>query len=302
MQLKFWCVKIVALGGTMITKTIDLYDYFNIEKPKNAKGFLTLYVHESFKEFSFGRVRPAVLVLPGGGYAFCSNREGECIALNFLSDGYNAFVLDYSVSPVGYPYQLLEADMAMIYIRQNACELNVDKNSVCAIGFSAGGHLCSTLATIWDEKEIKDILADKVELARPDAVILSYPVITLNEYTHQGTSENVSLGMQELKDRLSTQNRVNKNSAPAFIWTTADDAVVPSENSFMMAMAYKKAGVPFELHIFETGVHGISLATKETSTTDRDDVLVKPELAKWTKLCKTWLNNRGFNIKHPNEN
>lgn len=286
----------------MIYETIDLYEYFGIKKSETARGFLSVYAHSQFEEFSKGRTRPAMLVVPGGGYGFVSKREGECIAIKFLSEGFNSFVLDYSTSPNSYPTQLLEGVMAMIYIRENADSLGVDKSKVSAVGFSAGGHLCSMLATIWDEKEIKAVLGEKVNLARPDAVILSYPVITLGELTHKGTSDVLTGGDKELIERLSTHNRVNKNSSPAFIWTTVDDGVVPMENSLMMAKAYKKAGVSFELHVFESGVHGLSLATKETSRFNEDQLLINKPVSKWVKLSLTWLQNKGFILKHAGEN
>lgn len=285
----------------MINKTVDLYEYFGIEKPQGARGYLTIFVHEQYAEFSIGRRRPAILVLPGGGYGFVSSRESECVGIRFLSEGYNAFVLNYSTSPLGYPTQLLEADMAMIYIRENSNEFFIDNSHVVAVGFSAGGHLCSMLGTIWAEKEMRAILGDKVDLARPDAIILSYPVITLGELTHQGTSDVLTKKDQELIKRLSTCDRVNKDSSPAFIWTTVDDACVPMENTMMMASAYKKAGVPFELHVFETGVHGLSLSTKETSTDGADQRLAIGAVSKWVKLSLTWLKNRGFIIKHKDE-
>lgn len=285
----------------MTIKTIDLYEYFGIEKQSNANGLLTVMIHEQYLEYCEDRRRPAMLVIPGGGYQFVSPREGESIACKYFSEGYNSFTLEYSVSPIGYPVQLLEAVMAMVYIRENAKELFIDKDHVSAVGFSAGGHLCSMLGTIWAEKEIRDILGDKVDLARPDAVILSYPVITLGELTHQGTSDVLTKKDQDLIKRLSTQNRVDKDSSPAFIWTTVNDACVPMENSMMMASAYKKAGVPFELHVFENGIHGLSLATKEISRAGDDPYIVNEPVAKWVKLSLTWLKNRGFIIKHKDE-
>ena len=275
----------------MKTEKIDLYGYFGINRPSGASGYLNAYIIERCDEFSKNRLRPAMLVIAGGGYGFVSNREKEPIALYYLAQGFDSFTLEYSIEPISYPYQLLEGCMAMAYIRENADILGVDREHVSAVGFSAGGHLCAMLATISDEKEIKDFLGDKVSLCRPDAVVLSYPVITLGEKTHYGTSINISGGNEEIKGRLSMQNRVNEKSSPAFIWSTVDDATVPCENSLYMATAYKKAGVPFELHIFESGVHGSSLATEEVNTPNAP-------VSEWTSLSVTWLKNRGFKIKN----
>lgn len=279
----------------MKTNVIDLYEYFNIKKPDGAKGILTTYILDNSYEISLERKRPAMLVIPGGAYAMCSFREAEPIAIQYLSKGLNAFVLDYSVKPVTYPCQLLEACMSMIYIRENAKELNVDIDHVCACGFSAGGHLTGMLATMWDEKEVKDILGDKISLARPDAVILSYPVISSKEIGHKGSIINLTGNKEEMFPKFSLEDRVNENSVPAFIWTTADDTCVPSENSLVMACAYKKYNIPFELHIFPKGNHGLGLATEETATCNHH---VNPSAAQWMDLTEVWLKGREFVIKN----
>ena len=147
-----------------------------------------------YSEFCPNRTRPAMIVIPGGAYAFCSQREGEPVALYYLSKGYNAFVLDYSVAPVAYPYQLIEGCMAVAYVRDNAKEFGVDAEHVGAIGFSAGGHLTGMLATMTDEKPVLNALKDKANLCKPNAVILSYPVITAGEFEHKGSIDDLSTG------------------------------------------------------------------------------------------------------------
>ena len=274
----------------MVFETVDLYKYFGVERTDGAQGYLDCYIPEISKEVA-PRLRPAMLVIGGGGYGYVSSREKECIAFTFLAQGYASFCLRYSVAPVKYPASLIEADMAIIYIRENAEKFGVDKDHVAAIGFSAGGHLTGMLGIIPDEKEAKDVLGDKVSLARPNAVVLSYPVISGGEMAHRGSFNNLCGDNAELVERLSLEKRVDKNSAPAFIWTTANDGSVPSENSLYIAAAYKKAGVPFELHVFEDGVHGLSLATEETQN-------VNKPVSRWVKLCDTWLKSHGFAIKY----
>ena len=279
----------------MKTEIIDLYSYFNVKKPDGAKGTLTTYVLDNSEELSMNRVRPAMLVIPGGAYAMCSFREAEPIAIQYLAAGFCSFVLDYSVSPVCYPCQLLEGVMAIIYIRENAKKLHVDTEHVCAVGFSAGGHLTGMLATMWDEKEVKDILGDRIKLARPDGVILSYPVISSKEIAHKGSIQNLTGNREELYPKFALEDRVNENSVPAFIWTTADDTCVPAENSLVMACAYKKYNVPFELHVFPSGNHGLALAMEETATCNHH---CNGSAAQWLDLTKVWLKGRGFVIKN----
>lgn len=275
----------------MKTETIDLYKYFDVQRPDGAKGYLTTYIIEKYTEFCPDRIRPAMLVIPGGAYSWCSQREKEPVALYYLSNGYQAFTLEYSVAPVAYPAQLLEGCMAIAYIRENAKELNVDENHVAAIGFSAGGHLTGMLATMYGEKPVLDTLKDKSALCRPNAVILSYPVITAGEFEHSGSINNLSGKDPVLRPTLALETRVTEASVPAFIWTTMDDGGVPCENSFLMASAYRKKRVLFELHVFASGIHGLSLANAEVNT-------VNEPVAAWKEMSLTWLKNRGFNIKN----
>ncbi len=273
----------------MKTEKIDLYGYFNVERPEGASGYLTTMLLDEY-DFAEGRLRPAMLVIAGGGYAMVSQREKEPVAMKYLAEGFNCFVLNYSVSPVSFPYQLVEGAMAMAYIRKNAKKLGVDNDHVSAVGFSAGGHLCGMLATLFNAPELYDTLGKDAEYCRPDAVILSYPVITSGEKAHKGSIENLSGGDESLYERLSLEKQVTKNSSPAFIWTTVDDMCVPMENSMYMARAYKANGVPFELHVFESGQHGLSTAELET-------LYENIPVQSWVQLSLTWLKNRGFKIK-----
>lgn len=231
-----------------------------------------------------------MLVIGGGGYSYVSQREKEPIAFKFLAESYNTFVLEYSCAPVAYPAQLNEGLMAMVYIRENAAKLGIIADRVAAIGFSAGGHLCAMLANLFDSEDAKKLLGDKISLARPDAVILSYPVISSGEKAHRGSFDNICDGNAELEKSLSLENRVKENSSPAFIWATANDGCVPSENSLYYALACKKHDVPFELHVFAEGQHGLSLADEEVFT-------VNEPVQIWVKLALVWLKNRGFCIE-----
>ena len=278
----------------MQIKRIDLYEYFGLKRPENGEGYLNVYTKHYCDEYNSDVLYPAMMVIPGGGYGMRSDREKEPIALAYLTRGFNTFTLDYSVAPVTYPAQLIEGAMAIAYIKLNYYELRVRPDKVCAVGFSAGGHLCGMLATLFEEKVVKDALKDKAHLCRPDAVVLAYPVITLGEKTHQGTMDNLTGDDKKLREYLALENRVTKDSSPAFIWCTADDAVVPSENSLLMATAYKKKDVPFELHIYNKGPHGLSLCVKETVGRYISEPLVNPHVAKWVEVSDEWLKDLGF--------
>ena len=279
----------------MQTNKVDLYKYFNLTRPDGADGYLTECLIDKY-DYCPNRLRPAMIVVGGGDYWHISAREQEPVALYYMNNGFNTFVLHYSVKPISYPYQLIEGAMAVAYVRENAQRLGIDKDKIAAIGFSAGAHLTAMIGTLYKDQNVVDALKEKASLCKLNALILSYPVITSDErYCHAGSINNI-VGLdkgektQQIREYLSLENAVTSDCPPAFIWGTADDVAVPVENSLFMAMAYRKAGVPFELHTFKSGVHGLSLATDETVPCN---VSVQP----WAQLSITWLKDYGFVIK-----
>lgn len=279
----------------MTYEKIDLYEYFNVPRGEGREGYLTTYVPFSIKDEIKPKLRPGMLVIPGGGYGMRSAREGEPVALQWLARGYCAFVLDYSVQ-TRYPTPLLEAAMAMVYLRENAEKYHLDREHLAAIGFSAGGHLAGMLGILHSEPEVQGFFGERLKDVRPDAVVLSYPVVTMGEGTHEGTRNVITGGDKELLKRLSLEKRVTPSAAPAFLWHTVEDDCVPVENSMMLAAAYRRAGVPFALHIFEHGHHGMSLVTQEVNDQTEYYDFVAP-VGKWFSLAADWLKCRGFAVK-----
>ncbi len=228
------------------------------------------------------RTRPAVLICPGGGYHFLSPREAEAIALQFAATGFHAFVLYYTVKPEDYRQPMLELSRAVCAIRSRADEWNLDSEKIAVCGFSAGGHLAASLAVHWPK--LPDAPQNK-----PNALILSYPVITSGEHKHAGSILNL-LGPNPKSEQLhemSLEKQVNTSTPPTFLWHTVADPIVPVENSLMFATALREQGIPFELHIYPNGPHGLSLATYETDDgrgTDR-------HVATWMGLCIGWLKD-----------
>lgn len=237
------------------------------------------------------RSRSAVLVCPGGGYGMTSSREAEAIALQFNAVGYHAFVLYYSVAPNRHPQPLRDVSRAMCMIRDHAAEWNVDAERIAVCGFSAGGHLAASLGVHWGRTEWLDG-APGVEVGanRPNALILSYPVITSGEFAHQGSFNNL-LGDQPdpaLLAAMSLETQVTAAATPpTFVWHTVEDQAVPVENALLFAGALRSCGVPFELHIYPDGPHGLSLATAET---DNGVIGSYPHVAGWMKQCIAWLD------------
>lgn len=272
----------------MFYETVDLTRSYGL---KEGKATLTVYARERRGDLA-AKLRPAMLVVPGGGYSCCSDREQEPVAARFFAEGYAAFVLNYSTK-TPYPVPLIEAAAAVAYIRENAERLGVDPAHVGACGFSAGGHLVGMLATLFGEPPVKAAIKGNV---RPDAVVLSYPVITAERpFANEETMGNISGGDEALRRALSLETRVTKDSVPAFLWHTSTDDCVPVQNSLRMANAYAAAGVPFELHVFERGRHGLSVATAETEE-DPSCLADTGNVPKWTDLAIGFLSARGFAV------
>jgi len=234
------------------------------------------------------RKRGAVLICPGGGYGFTSWRESEPVALAFNAAGYNAFVLDYSVAPRRHPLPLLDLSRALCLLRDRADEWNIHEGSIAVCGFSAGGHLAASLGLFWDRAIALEGPGIEKGKNRPDALILGYPVITSGVFAHRASFANL-LGEAEGPESLgevSLELHVGSMTPPVFLWHTFADASVPLENSLLFADALRRAGVPFEFHVYPEGVHGLSLATLETVDEKRG---TDPHVAGWIGLCAEWL-------------
>lgn len=234
------------------------------------------------------KTRGAVLVLPGGGYGFTSEREGEPIANQFTAAGFHAFVLWYSVAPHSHPQPIRDVSRALCIIRENAVQWHVDPDKIAVAGFSAGGHLAASIGVHWDKPWLSGIQGLNRDGNKPNALILSYPVITSGPLGHRGSFENL-LGQNPSESDLqmmSLEKQVGSQTPPTFLWHTFEDEAVPVENSLMFASALRQAGVPFEMHVYPEGRHGLSLASAETAWEGQG---VDPHVGSWIRLCAEWL-------------
>ena len=231
-----------------------------------------------------------VVILPGGGYQHLSDREAEPIADKYLKAGYHAAVVRYAVAPNKFPEQLLDAVRALEIIKNNAEIWNIDMNQIFVGGFSAGGHLSAMTANMYRDAWIKDEYGIDIGDLKIRGSLLCYAVLNSGEYAHQGSFFNLlGEGIWDDKDRLwqfSMENRVDYNTPPTFLWHTAEDGSVPVENTLLYAMALRKHEIPFEVHIFPHGGHGVALATEETSMGPEH---ILPHVAKWIDLSIDWL-------------
>ncbi|MBT1180646.1 alpha/beta hydrolase [Bifidobacterium sp. CP2] len=267
-----------------------------IEGLDGTEARFTGYVIDNSPEMDPYRRRPALLILPGGAYAMTSDREAEPVALRFSADGFQTFVLRYSCAPSRYPTALLEAAEAMRLIRAHADEWHVRPDAVAVIGFSAGGHLAANLATSSSDGTLREHGVDPAS-ARPDALMLGYPVITTGEFIHRRTIGTL-LGPEHghdprMLDMLSLERHIDADTPPVFIWHTMTDPAVPVENSLLVIQACRAAGVSVEAHLFPEGGHGLSLGTVDTarhgSPGEGDLDNVAPCVQIWPRLAVDWL-------------
>jgi acetyl esterase/lipase len=224
----------------------------------------------------------AIVICPGGGYGGLAPHEGKDYALWLNEQGVTGFVLKYRLGSHGYrhPRMLEDAARAVRTVRAQAADWKVDPKRIGIMGSSAGGHLASTLLTHFDSG--KPDAEDPIERqsSRPDLGILCYAVITMGPDTHAGSKNNL-LGKDpspELVKLLSNELQVTAQTPPCFIWHTEEDKAVKVENSLEFAAALRRAGVPFDLHVYQQGRHGIGLANGHP----------------WTKDCTFWLKVQGF--------
>lgn len=281
----------------MILKNIDLYEYFKLSRPEGASGYLKVTCHTELTEVP-RKLRPAMLVVPGGGYEFVSQREDEPVALKFLAQGYNCFSLDYTVKTMGYPVQLVEIAMAMAYIRENAEEYFVDAKHVCAVGFSAGGHLVASLITRFNDENVVKAVGKSGEFVKPNAVILSYSVLDLYATDMRHTTRKiVTKEKSDLIKYLDTVTNVKESCPPAFIWATKEDDLVDASASLKFALEYQKLALPYELHIFEKGWHGLSTADEDVNYADNGKGLTF-DCSLWVDLAVKFLKNHGFELRY----
>jgi len=282
---------------------------------------LTTYILSDSPEMLNGKKRPAVIICPGGAYLGCSDREAEPVALRFASMGYHAFVLRYSTysNNVGgfasvfgdmqtnpksvHPAPMRDIGKAFLTIRTHADEWLVDVEKIAICGFSAGAHNCAMYSVYWNEPVITEFFGEDAASFRPAAAILGYGISdyhlmfgSFKDPAAQQISESASIAFMgtkspsiELLDTVSPALHVTENTPPTFLWATVSDDLVPVENTTRMATGLAQAGVPFEVHIFEKGPHGLSLADQATASSQFE---LNADVAHWVSLAEAWLKKR----------
>lgn len=288
------------------------YEVIDMKIAHSVQATLTIYAHEDYPEVYGERNRPMIVICPGGGYEHVSPREGEAIALQFMTTGAHAAVLRYDVSGQGaeFPQHLLELAASVAYVRKHAAEYCIDPDKILLAGFSAGGHLAASLGCFWKEKWLEELMQAETGATmkdyQPNGEILAYPVITSGEFAHRGSFVKImgseaeqgyaplGLSATELEEKLSLEKQVTSYFPQTFMWHTFEDGAVPLENSLFFAEALRKAGVNFEYHVFPHGGHGYALATKETAMKEGKEI--NAQCAQWIDLFKSWMKYNVYDI------
>ena len=274
----------------MRTFTLHLKDHFPFLGENGCDATVDVYLPYNMTEMNRQNQRRRCLVIcPGGGYGCVSQREGEPVGMRFLGEGYNVFILTYSVKPNRFPQAIREVAAVLELISANAESWNCDTEHIALMGFSAGGHLACHYANGYAWPEVREVFPESKPV---QASLLCYPVITADPgICHAGSFENL-LGHYPLTegelDRFSCHKMVGEHTPPAFLWHTAEDTTVPVQNSLLYAAALTEKKIPYELHIYPFGWHGLATADRETV-----DAPIAPELAHtstWLAESARWLD------------
>lgn len=252
---------------------------------------LTTYLLNNTVEIDENRTRPLVILCPGGGYRFVSEREAEPVAIQLNARGIHVAILRYTVYPAKFPTALTQLAKSVAYAREHAKEWNVRSDRILVMGFSAGGHLAASMGTLWHEPFLEEIMGIPNSNYQPNGCVLCYPVISSGEYAHRDSfTALLQERYEELVDQVSLEKRVTEFLPPCFLWHTFEDGLVPVENTLLFTRAMNEKKVPFELHIYPKGAHGLSLANEETRSI-HDNGSLPTECQTWITLLGTWINN-----------
>ena len=251
---------------------------------------LTTYLLNNTSEIDENRTRPLVILCPGGGYRFVSEREAEPVAIQLNAMGIHVAILRYTIYPAKFPTALTQLAKSVAYAREHAKEWNVRSDRIVVMGFSAGGHLAASIGTLWHEPFLEEIMQQSKDNYKPNGLLLSYPVITSGEYAHRDSFVALLQDRyDELVERMSLEKRVTEFTPPTFLWHTFEDKLVPIENTLLFTQALNEKKVPFELHVFPNGEHGLSLANEETRSSNNKGML-PTRCQPWISMAGAWIN------------
>lgn len=267
----------------MLTERIQLYE--TEEHP-----YVDAYILDPIGGAEVDKCRGAVIIAPGGGYLYTTDREGEPVAMKFAAAGYHAFVLHYRVSPTLHPAPLEDLARTILMLRKNSEVWHIDQDNITVCGFSAGGHLAASLGVYWNHPFLSELVNEENELLKPNRLILGYPVISMDIPKSKFLVDRLAGGNMSFSEVLSLDKHVSADTPPTFLWHTACDDAAPVENSLIFAQALSRFEIPFEMHIFPFGPHGQSVA--EDHVYKHMPGIYSPDCAQWVDLALKWMKKR----------
>jgi len=258
------------------------------------------YINTYFLDYSptlkNSALRPLVLICPGGGYEYNSDREAEPIAIAFAARGYHSAVLHYPTIETRFPTALCALGEAVFRLRAQAEQYHINPDQIAVCGFSAGGHLAASLGAFWNKPFLSEKVRVENAMMKPNQLILAYPVITSGEFAHRGSFDNLlgdKKGDLDHLEYVSLENQITSETPPTFLWHTFYDQLVPVENSLLFAIALRKNKIPFEMHVYTRGEHGLALANEITENTGVGNSMgrcIEPACEGWLDMACNWLH------------
>lgn len=289
-----------------------LYDVIQLQAGiKDAS--LTMYIPELISEASGGKERPAVIICPGGAFMGITEKEAEPVALRFLSEGFCAFVLRYSIGAgmAQFPAPFIDAAAAVMLVRESAGRFGIDPDQICICGFSAGGHVAAFLAATWQEDYLSKALKKDAAWFKPNALLLGYPILDLSVLKQKNEVKAPELktllemmfsnilGAEQPKEAAlkewNVASRITSRMPPTFLWSTTGDSLIAAEDYRDFISALSTLRIPYEYHMFEKGSHGMSLGDR-TVGFSKEEAEGHGNTLKWTELAIDWVRQH-LNIK-----
>lgn len=268
----------------MLHEIIHLNKHYNLENDPKLE-ILVPYLND----FNLRDKSRGILICPGGGYSFVSVREADAVALAYMNNGYCTFILHYTINKP-YPTPMHELACAMDYLRHNAEKYYLDKDKIAIIGFSAGGHLVSSYGYLHKNSDFLNTTNLSKENIKPNCLVLSYPVITMDIATHGGTRNVITGGKKELLNLMSVEKNIDKEYPPTFIWTTKEDTIVPYVNSTLLVDELVKHNVKHKFVLFDHLDHGKSTGSKLINEIDSKEEDLYKELSTWVDKSLDFLD------------
>jgi acetyl esterase/lipase len=271
-----------------------------------SNATLTAYIQEPISDSQLLQRKPAIIICPGGAFLGFTEKETEPVALRFLSEGFQAFVLRYSIGTdfARFPSPFIDAAKAVMSVRQNCDRWGTDPNRIILCGFSTGGQVAATLGATWREDYLKNSLKADSQLFKPNALILGYPLLDMECFysfnQHKSQEMDTLLEMmftsiygtmfptKQMMEKWNIVDRINVHFPPTFLWTTSEDSFIDVEESMKFIKTLAAYKIPYEFHIFERGAHGMSLGTEGLTG---ESIKNRGNAPKWFELAMHWMKD-----------